>query len=120
MNAIARPENIAAGNAFVRLHEVKLFPRQRALNAARKAPVAAQTAQMRRSTLNYGMFLLAALPFAGDQRQFQRTFAARQRVKRRRDKALGPAKRVITLANQSQTDAHRAHSASSSCAALYT
>ena len=117
VHAVTGAKNIAAGNAFVRLHQIKLFPRQGALDAAGKTPVATEAPQMLRSTLDNGMFLLAAGPFARDQRQGQRALALGEGIERRGDKAFGTAKRVIALAHQRKADSHRPVSASSSCTA---
>ena len=94
MHTVAGAIHITTGDAFVRLHQIEIFPRQRTTDTARKAPVAPDVADIERIA-DHRRDDAVLFPSAGDegngdvvllqcrQRMIDKTFrAAKRRVAR--------------------------------------
>ncbi len=69
MYTVASAKDVATGNPFMRLHEIKSLTRQRTLDATCKRVIASQAAEMRWVTLNDGVLVFSTSPLACNQRQ---------------------------------------------------
>src|SRR5438874_50328 len=70
MHTVARPIDVAAGNALVRLHEVKARPAPRCASRAREGPVAPHLADIEGVDLHYAP-RAPAFGFSADQGDFR-------------------------------------------------
>src|SRR5205823_209786 len=105
MHAVARPIDVAAGNALVRLHKVEARPAPRRASGAREGPVAPHLADVEGIDLHYPP-RAPAFGFSADQGDF------RTRSLERRhgacDKALGAPERIESLTHDGEAQVHAA------------
>lgn len=69
MHTVTGAKDVATGNPFMRLHEIKSLTRQRTLDATRKRVIAPQAAEMRRGALDDGVLVFTTSSLACNQRQ---------------------------------------------------
>src|SRR5438105_3767359 len=105
MHAVARPIDVAAGNALVRLHKVEARPAPRRASGAREGPVAPHLADVEGIGLHYPP-RAPAFGFSADHVDF-----GTRSLERRHgacDEALGAPERIESLTHDGEAQVHAA------------
>src|SRR5690349_22320567 len=105
VHAVAGAIDVAAGNAFVRLHDVKALAPPGRARGAREGPVAPYLADVERVHAQHAA-RAPAFRLPRNQRHFGA--GALERRQRARDETLGAAKCVVALAHDCKPEFHAA------------